>query len=242
MRGWWRGALAGAIVLGSASAAQASGGVQIDTAAFSTSNVTLCNVGQACGSGYNLGFDVALGNGTSFNTVYIYRQGVIGLGAALPTTATLGDLNSLGGAYIAPSFGDFTGLDVHTTFALAGGMDHGLPPFVNDDVLIDWFVSDPNVLPDHNRGEFQIEFHTGQYGEGGPSFVRVNYGGNLGDPTPGAQGLFWPGDGKPPGALTGSNLSGVAPTPEPATWIMLILGFGVVGAFARRGRCAALAG
>jgi hypothetical protein len=189
--------------------AAAQGGVQIDTSVFSLSSPPqLCTLGQSCSFAQNLHFNITLGNGTTFNTVYIYREGVIGLGAALPTTATFGSLASLGGAYIAPAFADFAGENVHVTFGLSGGTDHGLALGVNDDVLIDWYVEpttpDP-TSPTNDRGEFQIKFHTAQYGTGGPSGFSVNYGGNLGDPNVGAEGLYWPGSGSPSDAVGGTR-------------------------------------
>jgi hypothetical protein len=253
-----RGALSVAAVVGAifgAGAAAAQGGVQIDTAVVggsSTVPISTCSLGQACTHSFNLGFDVTLGNGQVVDTVYIYREGVVGVGSALPTSATVTSLGSLGNAYVAAALSDFSGYNVSVTYALSGGPDHGLPcprfnpppgcVNVNDDVLIDYFVSDTAG----EKGEFQIKFHTGQYGTGPASFIGSFYGGQslvsggieFGSPgsgVPDGLGGFWNFKDGPIDALRGSNLSGNLPgVPEPAAWALMIGGFFMAGAALRR--------
>ena len=228
-----------AIAFGGTAAAQ--GGIQIDTSAFGTQAVSLCTLGQACNTSYNLNFQMTLG-AITFSRVYIYKEGVVGLGAELPLTAHVGSLESLGGAFIAPALSDFAGYDVSAAFAYSGGPDHLLPVGVNDSTLVNFFVNTHTTgnvadLPSDERGEFQIRFHTFDLGVGfGVPALNIGYGGpTLPGPNPGtAADLFWPGTGVPPGALSGTNFTGVAAAPEPAAWMLLIGGFFMMGAALRR--------
>jgi hypothetical protein len=235
-------ALVAVLAVGMAHEAAAQGGVQADTATFSTYFPSLCVLGSTCGSAQLLGFNFKLGNGTVVNSVYVYREGVISFGSALPTGATIGDLNSLGGAYYAGAFSPFTGDDVTVTFGLAGGIDHGLPKGVNDQVRIDYFVEPTGFGlgpdPTNVRGEFQIQVNRGA-DDGTGATVTFLTGGPANDTSPGARGTTWYSSGIPAGALSGANLSGVAVstgTPEPASWTLMIGGFAAVGGLMRHKR------
>jgi hypothetical protein len=251
-------ALVALVVACGANGALAQGGVQADTSVIGGASVQFCTLGQPCSFGLSLAFTAAesfalpLNDGTFYDTVYIYREGVIGLGRALPTGATLGDLSTLGYAFVAPAFSSFSGLDVRVTFQYSGGTDHGLLGYENDDVLVDWYVGTPPTVPggpETDRGEFQVKFHTDQFGTGRGGPVQVAYGGpQFGDPNPGSLGLSWLGTGAPSDALMGSNFAGSGPdprppsdgVPEPGTWAMAVIGLGLAGGALRvtRRRCA----
>lgn len=248
-----RTALGAAAIVGAlfgAGAAAAQGGVQVDTSTFSTSKfgassggTGFCVLGQACNTFVDVGFNIKLGTGVVTRDIYMYEDGIIGVGSALPTGATLGDPSSLGHAYIAASFADYSGTTVHATVGLAGGPDHNLPPGENDWTLVDWFVDSPT----QGLGEYQIKFITFQnYPPIDPSVPQppdysysfgFHAGGGQGDPGIGAEGLYWPGSGMLAGYYQGFDLSGLPAdpgVPEPAAWALMIGGFFVVGAALRR--------
>ncbi|HEY2358008.1 MAG TPA: PEPxxWA-CTERM sorting domain-containing protein [Phenylobacterium sp.] len=232
------------------SAARASGDVQIDSPiGGQTSPFTLCQLGQSC-TGFDMGFNVALNNGGSFNKIYVYRDGVIGLGQALPVGATLGNLASLGDYYAAvgfedlsPTSPDLAGVltdpnDVGVTVSRNGGTDHGLPAGTVDEILVDYFIGDWHTQAGYH-GMMQVRFATHQYGSISPSLPTISL--LHGTPAGGQMmGVTWTDPSVFPDGLVGLSLGPDAESPglpEPATWALMISGFGLAGvALRRRGR------
>lgn len=64
-----------------------------------------CTLGVAC-SGITMPFSIITPAVTT-DQIFIYRSGVVSLGWQLPLTASLGNVASLGHAFLAPGFGDF---------------------------------------------------------------------------------------------------------------------------------------
>lgn len=69
---------------------------------------------------------------------------------------------------------------------------------------------------------------------GGPIVIGGGGGGGGGTPGGGNPGGGNPGGGNPGGGNPGGGDPPMAAVPEPATWAMLIVGFGVIGAGMRR--------
>nr|MEA2797587.1 hypothetical protein [Phenylobacterium sp.] len=91
------GALALAGLLGAGSA-QAAGGIRTDQFGLDKfSSPTLCTLGQSCTTPTDIGFTV---NGVS--SLYVYKEGIVGLGAALSGGTTL---DTVVGDYLAPALG-----------------------------------------------------------------------------------------------------------------------------------------
>jgi len=172
-------------------------------------------------------------------TLYVYREGVVSFGAELPDGASLaGGTASLGtGNWFAPSFG--TPIDVqvfHDPIAdgqyrinWSNGGDPLFQVFIFDDIF-----DDPTTAIIGLNGDVQPG-----------SVIAYNY-------TP----FGWvPPDGFTPKAIDpnidpilldepSSFNTGLGPslgTPEPATWAMMVLGFGALGAVLRRRRRAGAA-
>ena len=237
-----------------AGAARASGDVQIDSPIGGLPTfVTGCQLGQGC-TGFSMGFSVALNNGGSFDTIYVYRDGVIGLGQALPGGATLGDPSSLGDFYAAVGFEDLSGTspglialgvdpaNVGVTISRNGGTDHSLPAGTVDEILVDYFIGDGQTQAGYH-GIMQVRFATHQYGSIPASVPDISL--LHGTPSGGfLMGKQWPETGLIDGAFVGTKLGPTLDTsgvPEPATWALMILGVGAAGAALRRRRRPALA-
>ena len=235
------GLAACATLLAAGSALASGGGIRTDedlTDSFSFP--ALCTLGAAC-SPTSLGFSV---NGSS--SLYLYREGIIGLGAPLTGGATLG---SVVGDYVAPAFGATAGSS-RKQFR-NGHYEATHQPGIT---LINFNTPGPG-----GGGVYQVAFFnnnvaaspTGGFVTGNRT-VTISFGyGRFVDCstlplacgfTPLSQAgwrvgkvnqLF--GVGKLPGLnLTLPMAAPSTGTPEPATWAMLVAGFGLVGVAARR--------
>lgn len=177
-----RGAVGAAALLwlGAAQSAAAHGGIQVDTdflKSFST-----CDLGSVC-TPADLGFTITRPDGTTFSQIYIYNQGVIGLGAPIlgdKATLLAGGLGALGDSFIAPGFSSFSGLTVTTLAVQMGGSVSGFPPDGVRAFLVNWYVDgfpisgedpdDPD--PGHSgRGVFQADFEPQHWTSDGFNFV-----------------------------------------------------------------------
>lgn len=233
------GALACAAAL-CASVTATAGPIRIDNST-NYQTVTTCSLAVAgCGSFLTLGHNFALPDGTVSNRIYVYREGVIGLGSAL-TGSVAGGITD--GYYLAPGFGEITDLQYVLTISMAGPTSR----------VVDWRTT---------TGIFQVEFQDGNFpaiigsppGSQGlnPGFMTAIFaagGSNPQQPT-GPNGVVnLLVDGRPAGAQVcgagaysntaggishacGSRLIGPG-VPEPGTWALFIAGFGLAGGILR---------
>ncbi|WP_309604050.1 PEPxxWA-CTERM sorting domain-containing protein [Phenylobacterium sp.] len=241
------GLAACASLLAAGSAMASGGGIRTDedfTDSFSFP--TLCTLGAAC-SPTSLGFSV---NGSS--SIYLYREGIIGLGASLTGGATLG---SVVGDYVAPAFGA-TASSSRKQFRNAHYEATHQPGIT----LINFDTTDPGG----DKGVYQVAFFNNNVASSplggyvtGNRTVTISFGyGRFVDCsalpatcgfTPLSQAGWRVGKVKQlfdVGKLPSPNLTlpmakPSTGTPEPATWAMLVTGFGLVGLAARRRRVAA---
>ncbi|HLZ77293.1 PEPxxWA-CTERM sorting domain-containing protein [Phenylobacterium sp.] len=245
------------VALAQPAAAQAHGGIRIDnldpaTGGTATArDAVVCTFGQACDTPETLSYSYTLPDGTSSNQLYVYAQGVIGLGSAV---------HVVDGQIVSPGY------------YLAPGLDLSLNAFVQEQTMhtpesigFNFYVGDPGT-----GGVFQVLFTDGRDPLIGEQEMLIHFG--AGDDTSGQdpRGSF-PGLGISPTAFIGStgivDLStglgalaicgdgvgadcGDAPAfddgagpyssgggvPEPATWAMLLSGFALLGGALRRRR------
>ena len=188
-----------------------------------------------------------------FGKIYVYNDGIISLGHALPAGATLGDPGSLGNSYIAAGFADLSGslagIAAFSYYGPDGTSDSfGYPNETVGAVDIFWILKTGAIFG------VSIGFDCG------PTLACLEYGSDANS---------WYNTGPipidpylPKGALIGfpgrhTTVPGVDPagflsrgnaafqgafdlnaplssgTPEPAAWTMLLLGFGALGASLR---------
>jgi len=207
--------------------------------------------------------------------LYIYDDGVVSFGKALPGGASVGDLSSLGDAFLAPGLNDFgTALDFVSITPISQGYSDGVNPVVGE-LRVQWVFDAPAGSPNI----FELDLFDESFGGGKPGDVKAQflYGsdgfnfsssdGSLLDsnflsvesylPTgavmayrDGAAGgsntitltdpadiaAFLDGNNGTGNNTTGIQLTGFglsAAVPEPATWLMMILGAGLTGAVLR---------
>lgn len=215
------------------------------------------NIGGASGrndDGYrfvNLGFDVTF-FGNSYNSLYINNNGNLSFGSGISAYVPTGPTGA-----IAPVISAFFG-DVDTRNAASGVVHYQLD--TANQLVVTW----DNVGRYSSRGDllnsFQIILRGDNYlipaGEGSIGFFYKNMAWETTDTSTVAAAGFGDGAGNAVviegsaqaglnTALTNKsiwfnvNLEPVPPTspvPEPATWAMMIAGFGLVGATMRRRR------
>jgi hypothetical protein len=206
--------------------------------------VTGCLLGQAC-TGQSLPFSIITPAVTT-NQIFIYRAGIVSLGSALPLDAAFGDVSTLGSAFLAPGFGNYgTQLpDVYTT-VVHPDPTQGSPPH---GFRVTWIAADTSI--------FQLELTDLSFD--GPIRTLSKIGDVRADFAYHSNFATWQGrpvladavlpsgafSGYRVGNLSGASTNGVnltgAPAlpsvPEPATWAMLLLGFGVLGSVLRERR------
>jgi hypothetical protein len=208
-----------------------------------------------------------------FGKVYVYDDGVISIGQALPIGASVvGGLGSLGGNYIAVGFADLASLNANK-FAVVGTINPQSTPDGNGQeagvVNVEWIFDTPGkeaaivgiTLTDESNvkpGQINV-----QIGFGAPS---TSWFGGYPHPycdtlcnSDNIEGVYLP-----TGAIIGSGFDGfgspvtvssdfdysnydfdinlntpglsTSGVPEPATWALSMLGFGLLGYRLRRRR------
>jgi hypothetical protein len=253
------GVFMGCLALAGSAAAQAHGGIRIDNfdpsqgPVATAQDVSLCVFGQACTSPETLPWSYTLPDGTSSNQLFVYSQGVIGLGSAVHV---IGGKIVSPGYYLAPAF------DLGVTPSLVQLQIMQAP----DAVAFNWYVgSSPGggvfqvLLTDGRDPAFDTPSETMliHFGAGGdtsgqdPSGFFPNMGigpdafiGSTGivDLTTGLGSLPICGDGvgadcgDAPAFDDGSGPFSAAGVPEQATWALLVGGFGLLGGELRRRR------
>jgi len=216
--------------------AMAGRGIQVDDPNTPPIGFTPCTLGVTGCVGINAFSDEFAGrfSAAGDTTLYVYKEGVVSFGAELPSGASLaGGTASLGtGNWFAPSFGAPIDVQVfHDPIAdgqyrinWSNGGDPLFQVFIFDDIF-----DDPATAIIGLNGEVQPG-----------SVIAYNYTPFGWDPPPG----FTPPTIDPtvdPIFLDqpSSFNIGLGPslgTPEPATWAMMVLGFGALGAALRRRR------
>ena len=219
-----------------------------------TNAVTACTIGGTACAATTLPFSFNFGTGPT-NQAFIYDRGIISFGAPIPGNVDAsGNFTTFGVPVIAPLYAPgptgaagpynaFTG----TMFAPNFSFPTTLPNFGTDLFVISFLdpnAVDPtsflspyiNVILDASATELRFEFVHGQsFLSNGvltlalPDTTGTQMGYVLGS----TQVLQAPPD------IAGTNaFRFFAPTtgsvPEPATWTMMLIGFGVIG-FALRG-------
>ena len=181
-----KAAVAMLVVAGAGSAA--ARGVAVDTVLPNA--VTGCTLGASC-SPSNLGGAYDLGNyfGATpvsafttgpFSNIYIYADGVISIGAPLPSTASVaGGLASLGsGNYIAAGLGDYSALDEQVLVSVLPAPEAPGPDISPEELRIYWTFDLPagQTTLDPTGGQNAIFGIDMMYEGGGKYLVDVNYG------------------------------------------------------------------
>jgi hypothetical protein len=223
-----------------------------------SSAVSACTIGVAC-TPITLPFSFDFGTGLT-NQAFIYNSGIVSFGQQIPLgVPDNADLTTLGVPVIAPLYLPGTTGVAGPYQAFAQDMPQGtftptLPPFGSEDFFVISFLdpSDPTdgfLLPyvhlilDPGPNSLQFEFIHGQsFLSNGvlqialPDTTGRQLGYSLGNPLSPQQVLDNPPD------IAGINAftfpSGV---PEPSSWTLMLIGFGVAGFALRRARATAKA-
>ncbi len=190
------------------------------------------------------GDNVTIDTLSGFDKLYIYRDGIVSFGSALPAGATLGDASTLGHSFAAPGFDAFAGDSIDVEVALTPARDSsGDATGGLAGIGIYWIINDANIFGmTIGSDPCSTGFNTCFY-YGSPEFSWFKD--DATDPflPPGAL-VGFPGATHTVGAdltidldtaIQGNvSLTGGV-VPEPSTWALMILGFGALGA-ALRGR------
>ena len=178
--------------------------------------------------------------------MYVYRDGIVSFGAPLPDGATPGNAASLGGAFAAPGFADYSGDDVEIVAGVTPAADGSI-----GSAGIWWKVTHGGVI-----SVFDLFLSSScadayfDYGSTSDSWVGLDTDPWLPDGAlVGFNGSLrtFPidGSGVPVDISEFSSYSGFVDfaglpppsgAPEPGVWAMLVMGFGGLGALLRRRR------
>jgi PEP-CTERM motif-containing protein len=191
------------------------------------------------------GENVTIDTLSGFDKLYIYRDGIVSFGSALPAGATLGDASTLGHSFAAPGFDAFAGDSIDVEVALTPERDSvGDPTGGLAGIGIYWIINDANIFGmTIGSDPCSTGFNTCFY-YGSPEFSWFKD--DATDPfLPDGALVGFPGAMHTVGAgltidldtaIQGNvSLSGGA-VPEPSAWALMILGFGALGAAFRRRR------
>lgn len=204
-----------------------------------------CSLGSACSPTLTLdgtpGID-AFNDGFGASNVYVYGEGVVSFGAPLPLTASLaGGTASFGdGTWFAPGLG--APLEITSYQSIlgnhwfnwddAGGHIMFQMEIRDDGACHSCVFGNPFWNPrDANLADFDVTFN----GPGrGIEAYNVAPEAQPGFP-PCAPDSGGPGNLACPGHFN-NDLRGSSGTPEPASWALMIAGFGAVGSLLRHRR------
>jgi hypothetical protein len=218
--------------------------------------VDACSLGAAVCAAIDLPFPIINADGT-FDKIYVYDFGVASLGAPLPVTASVaGGAASLGSSFIASGFADYSGdlPDVYLTFADDNFIDSNGNNFVGQ-FRVTWAYPDPNrPIWDLSLTDLSVDpsgdKDPAKFGDVGLSLAHGSDLDTWAGFLPVQQEPFLP-----PGALVGWKIGSreftqvipagfdldnadfsvnLSVVPEPQTWAMMIVGFGLAGTALRR--------
>lgn len=224
----------GALAL--AGPAAAGGSIRIDAQA--PTPITTCTLGVACANYQTTSYFFILPDGTMTNRLYVYDEGIVGLGSEV--AGTPGGAVTSSGYYAAAAFATIPDLEdvtrtnmafpdaavftYHTGAANTGGMFQIL-------------FTDMRTDLDAPGNFMQLEFKYGGY-----LFDADGYGARPGSGLP--QG-FAPNNAITQFAICTTGVcqdtmvrgsTPISAAPEPASWAMMIAGFGMAGGILRRRR------
>jgi hypothetical protein len=199
--------------------------------------ITACVIGGASCVATPMGFTANFGNG-SFSGVYIYSNGLISFGSEIAGGADLSSLASIGTNIFTAGYSPTMAL---STFRVATGLAN--VEFINRPVIrINYLASVDATnhatqidIYDLGGGEFVLQFDYGGAGTTADiatnAYVGYNFPGAAGlqinNPRARVQAASQPGNQDFRFFLPGA-------TPEPATWAMMLTGFGFAGLSLRR--------
>jgi hypothetical protein len=228
--------VAAVMAFSSASTVQARGvAIDGDGGESSWQAQTICTYGQAC-AGITLGFQVDVGKGLT-NQIFVYDNGLISIGSAIsPDVDPVAALSDLPGQDIFSPFLSPTDTGLFAPLVPLGPLEYQAVYGVEDPGVGFMSFAAFNLKPfaGSNPGAFTLTFLYGDPAFPVPDFTRGVWGYQFGAVTDGGVNY---GEDLSFNFDLGSPADPGAPgVPEPATWAMMILGFGAVGGVLRRRR------
>jgi hypothetical protein len=228
-----------------------------------TNPITACTIGIAGCAAITLPFSFNFGMGIT-NQAFVYNSGIVSFGAPIPLNVpNNASLTSLGVPVIAPLYlpgvtgvaGPYQAFTGTITPDPSNAFQTTLPNFGPDLFIISFLDpsdDDPNtfltpyihLILDASATQIRFEFIHGQsFLSNGvlqielPDTTGRQLGYSLGNPASPQQLLNQPPDIAGINAFTFNAVTASA-VPEPATWTMMLLGFGLAGLTLRRRRAA----
>lgn len=222
--------------------------IQIDNSSNPIGAASLCTIGSAC-TALMMPFSANFGSG-AFNSVYVYTNGLVSIGSQIAAGANLSSLASIGGNVFTAGYSpgglvelsDFQVQDpTPQAFDATGSL------FLKPVFRVRYFTNLTTDPANKQRMQFSI-FEVG----GGEYALQFGHGSgaNVGPPvfaSDGYLGFSFGGAGiERSGPALISDINGYSTkfeyffganagaVPEPASWAMLVVGFGLMGGIVRR--------
>lgn len=198
-----------------------------------------------------INFTLNYGNGPQSN-VYVYNNGLISIGNQLNgSVTTINSLAALGQDVLTPAY-DSSLQVLQNSFTYSTGIDNGGPFFGQQFLRLNYTVRtgnnsatdtivQANLYQQGNPGDFILLFAYGTFVNSpnlpSSTLIGYNLAGNLNQTTAGQnQAALADADDDTTFRYTfvGGRLVGGSAVPEPATWLQMMLGFGLIGWGLRR--------
>lgn len=198
--------------------------VTLASGAFAQSAISIITPGvEYSGSQYTLGFEFSVDDAESITGLGVYDSGQDGLNgrAFVGLWDTSGNLlvSTIVGAGTAGTLDNYFRYNSITPYALVAGQHYIVGAFEPDDLATSWNTG--------QGGSGAVSPHVTVYGDRYSNFNNAFSFPDTTDSTAGA----W---------LGGNVFLGTRAVPEPASWAMMLGGFGVVGGALRARRKAAV--
>jgi hypothetical protein len=202
--------------------------------------ITPCSIGAPC-TATPLGFTADFGGG-SFSGIYIYDNGLVSLGNEIAAGADLSALSTIGTSVLTAGYSP--GMTLSNFAVASGNADVDFPgrPVIRVRYNASFAGVADSVFQfdiyDVGGGDYQLQF---DYGDGSllPDIANDAY---LGYHIVGGSSLQLTGQRAAVQADSPTSYvyrlpgGGVPTVPEPATWAMMIIGFGLAGSGIRQTR------